>query len=356
MAIKIGIFDHISRPQGVPLGKLYEDRIRLLKKADCAGFYCYHLAEHHGHNLATAPSQPVFLAALARETETLRVGTLVSCLPLHHPLRLVEEICMVDQLSGGRLELGVGRGVSPFEHSFFGHDPAEAKARFEETLDMVLQGLTSGRIDCEGRSFYSFPEAEVSLEPFQKPYPALWYPGNLDFAARHGFNFLSGKVTKRVRDRYDELWEEGRGDPFRVNPHVTEPLVGSAQFLCIAETEAEAERITDRAQGAMGGMVRKSDGVLPPHLQGVSGPAPYAPSGNLDLASAEAEMFVHGTPESVRDYYVEYASEGNTNYIVIKVPWGDMTIEEGERTLDLFIDEVLPAVRAATEPAAVPAA
>ena len=119
MSVEFGIFDHITRPPGVPLAQLYEDRIELLKSADDAGFYCYHLAEHHGHDLAMAPNQLVFLGALARETENLRLGTLVSCLPLHHPLRLVEEICMVDQLSDGRLEVGVGRGVSIFEHEFF---------------------------------------------------------------------------------------------------------------------------------------------------------------------------------------------------------------------------------------------
>jgi alkanesulfonate monooxygenase SsuD/methylene tetrahydromethanopterin reductase-like flavin-dependent oxidoreductase (luciferase family) len=351
VSVEFGIFEHITRPQGASLDELYEGRIALLQKADRAGFYCYHLAEHHGHNLAMAPSQLVFLAALARETENLRVGTLVTCLPLYHPLRLVEEICMVDQLSGGRLQIGIGRGVSVFEHNFFGHDADESRERFAEMLEMVVQGLSTGRIDCEGRTFFDFPEAEVSLEPLQKPYPPLWYPGNVDFAARRGLNFISNRITPALRERYDELWEESRDDPDRLNPHVTEPKIGSSQFLCIADTDEEAKRIAERSLGYLGGMIRKSDGKVPPHLQDVSGPAAYAPSKNIDYPGQEGHKLIFGSPETVRDYYVQYAAEGNANYMVLNLPFGDMSIDEANRTLDLFISEVLPAVRAVTEPA-----
>jgi alkanesulfonate monooxygenase SsuD/methylene tetrahydromethanopterin reductase-like flavin-dependent oxidoreductase (luciferase family) len=349
--VEFGIFDHITHPPGVPLDRLYEDRIELLRTADRAGFYCYHVAEHHGHNLAMAPNQLVLLAALARETENLRLGTLVSCLPLHHPLRLVEEICMVDQLSGGRLEVGVGRGVSIFEHEFFGHPVDEARDRFQETLELVVEGLTTGRIDGRGRTFYDFPEVEVSLEPFQKPYPPLWYPGKLDYAARHGLNFLSSRITREIRERYDELWEEGRDSPGRLNPHVTAPWVGSSQYLCIADTDAEAKRIAERATGILGAMVQRSSGPLPPHLQDVTGPAAFAPSQNHEHPGQEGHRFISGSPETVRDYYLEYIGEGNVNYVVVNLPYGDMTIDEARRTLDLFVDEVMPAVRGVAEPA-----
>jgi alkanesulfonate monooxygenase SsuD/methylene tetrahydromethanopterin reductase-like flavin-dependent oxidoreductase (luciferase family) len=351
VTVEFGIFDHITRPPGVELAQLYEDRIELLRVAERAGFYCYHVAEHHGHNLAMAPNQLVFLAALARETESLRLGTLVSCLPLHHPLRLVEEICMADQLSGGRLEVGVGRGVSIFEHEFFGHDVAEARERFQETFEMIVEGLTTGRIDGAGRRFYDFPEVEVSLEPLQKPYPPFWYPGNLEYAARHGLNFLSSRITGQIRERYDELWEEGRDAPGRLNPHVAEPKVGSSQYLCIAETDAEAFRIADRAMGVLGAMVQRSSGPVPPHLSGVSGPAEFSPSQNHEYPGQEGHRFVSGSPETVRDYYLEYVEEGNVNYVVVNLPYGDMTIDEARQTLELFADEVLPALRPVTCPA-----
>jgi len=251
-AIEFGIFDHVTRPAGVSLADLYEGRIALLRKADAAGFRGFHLAEHHGHGLSATPSQAVFLAALARETERLRLGMLVACLPLHHPVRLAEEICMLDQLCGGRLDLGVGRGISPFEHRLFGHDPDESRERFAELLPMVLRGLATGRLDSAGSAHYDFPEIELPVAPWQRPYPPLWAAGNVEVAARNGMNVISGiPITAEMRRRYDALWAESRGDPDRLNPHVATPLVGSSHFVCIADSDEEARRVGRRALAAV---------------------------------------------------------------------------------------------------------
>jgi alkanesulfonate monooxygenase SsuD/methylene tetrahydromethanopterin reductase-like flavin-dependent oxidoreductase (luciferase family) len=345
--VDFGIFDHVTRPPGVALDELYEGRIALLKKADRAGFYGYHLAEHHGHGLSATPSQVPFLAALARETERLRVGMLVACVPLHHPIRLVEEICMLDHLSGGRLDLGVGRGISPFEHVLFGHDPDDARERFAEVLPMVVQGLTTGRIDSVGSEHYDFPEIELPLEPLQRPYPPMWAAGNVEFAARNGLHFVFGApVTAELRGRYDELFAASRDDPDRLNPHVTEPKIGSSQYLCIAGTDEEARRIGERALAVLGRFLGRSVGREPPHLQDPDRPAPPTPLVKAIQGGGAGGVLVCGTAATVRDYYVRYAAEGNANYIVINVPFGDMTYAEAEHTLDAFIDEVLPAVRA----------
>lgn len=103
-----GLFDWIDRGT-VPLHQLYAERLRLLEAADAAGFFCYHLAEHHATPLGMAPSPALFLTAAAQHTQRIRLGPLVYLLPLYNPLRLIEEVCMLDHLSGGRLELGVGR-------------------------------------------------------------------------------------------------------------------------------------------------------------------------------------------------------------------------------------------------------
>jgi alkanesulfonate monooxygenase SsuD/methylene tetrahydromethanopterin reductase-like flavin-dependent oxidoreductase (luciferase family) len=108
--MEFGVFDHLDRyPES--LADYYEDRLKIAEAYDRAGFYAYHLAEHHATPLGMAPSPSVFLAAVAQRTQRLRFGPLVWPMPLHHPLRLIEEICMLDQLSGGRLELGFGRGA-----------------------------------------------------------------------------------------------------------------------------------------------------------------------------------------------------------------------------------------------------
>src|ERR1700736_3546628 len=120
--MEFGVFDHLDRDDQA-LGDYYRARLQIIEAYDPLRFYAYHLAEHHATPLGMAPSPSVFLAAVAQRTRRLRFGPLVYTLSLHHPLRIAEEICMLDQMSGGRMELGVGRGVSPHEVAYYGVDP-----------------------------------------------------------------------------------------------------------------------------------------------------------------------------------------------------------------------------------------
>jgi alkanesulfonate monooxygenase SsuD/methylene tetrahydromethanopterin reductase-like flavin-dependent oxidoreductase (luciferase family) len=345
--IEFGLFDHVTRPPGTALGGLYEQRLALLRTADAAGFRGYHLAEHHGHGLSATPSQAVFLAAVARETERLRLGLLVACLPLHHPIRLVEEICMLDQLSDGRVDLGVGRGISPFEHRLFGGDPDASRDRFAEILPMVVRGLSTGRIDSAGSEHFDFPEIELPVEPVQRPYPPLWAAGSAEAAARHGLNVISGMpLTAEMRRRYDELWADSRRAPEPLNPHVDAPVVGSSQYICIARTEDDARRIGERALDVLGRHLARSVGRQPPHLQDPDRPEPPTPLVRA-VQSRAPGVLLCGTAETVREHYIRYTAEGAVDYIVVNVPFGDMTFAEAEYTLDAFIGEVMPAVREA---------
>src|SRR5467141_4885595 len=123
--VSFGLFDWIDRGTQ-PLSQLYEERLQLLAAADEAGFFCYHLAEHHATPLGMAPSPALFLTAATQRTRRIRLGPLVYLLPLYDPLRLIEEVAMLDQLSGGRMQVGVGRGISPIELGYYGRTPDEA--------------------------------------------------------------------------------------------------------------------------------------------------------------------------------------------------------------------------------------
>jgi alkanesulfonate monooxygenase SsuD/methylene tetrahydromethanopterin reductase-like flavin-dependent oxidoreductase (luciferase family) len=170
--MRFGIFDHMD-DTGVPLGEQYENRLQLIEAYDRSGFYAYHLAEHHGTPLGYSPSPSVFLAAVAQRTKRLRFGPLVYLLPLYHPLRLIEEICMLDQMSGGRFELGVGRGVSPIEVGFYGADPAKGPKQLAEALEVIKKGLASDILNYKGE-FYRFDNVPIALHPVQRPHPPLW--------------------------------------------------------------------------------------------------------------------------------------------------------------------------------------
>ena len=112
MTVRFGMFDQIEIRDGVALGELYEQHLDLLVTAENAGFWGYHKSEHHMIPLDAVPNIGLFLAAASQRTKRIRLGTLVYLLPFHHPLRLAEEICILDHLTGGRLDVGVGRGVS----------------------------------------------------------------------------------------------------------------------------------------------------------------------------------------------------------------------------------------------------
>src|SRR5256712_3630706 len=169
MRLQFGIFDHIEPVPGLSLHRLYGERLLQLEQYDAAGFYAYHLPEHHTpavHSLA--PSQNVFLAAASQRTRRLRLAPCVYVLPLHHPLRLIEEICMLDHLSGGRVEIGVGRG-GVLEAHFWGSDAdvEQNQARYLEVLDVVTKGLSHDELSYQG-DFFTFETLPMRLRPKQQ--------------------------------------------------------------------------------------------------------------------------------------------------------------------------------------------
>ena len=173
-AVQFGIFDWIDRNQ-LSLPDLYEQRLQCLEYADEAGFYCYHLAEHQATQLGMAPSPSIFLSAAIQRTHRLRLGPLVYLLPLYNPLRLIQEICMLDNMSAADWKLASAVGLLPYELAFYQITPQQARAMFREALDILTTGLTSGEVSY-GSKYYSFQSVRLHIEPFQRPYPPLWYP------------------------------------------------------------------------------------------------------------------------------------------------------------------------------------
>src|SRR5207249_10321744 len=102
-------------------------------------YYAIQVDEHNFKPLVIAPSPSVFLSAIGQRTRRLRFGTFVYALPAHHPLRLLEEICMLDHMSGGRLEIGFGRGSVPFEISYYGQNAEERQQIYAERLELILK-------------------------------------------------------------------------------------------------------------------------------------------------------------------------------------------------------------------------
>ncbi len=189
-----------------------------------------------------APSPSVFLSSVAQRTKRLRFGALVNTLTLYHPLRLAEEICMLDQLSGGRLELGIGQGVSPHELAYYGVDPAMARSLYLEASAVILQELTTRRLNFTGRHF-RFEEVPIEMAPVQAPHPPLWCgtssPEGTRWFAENRVSCVTNASAARARaitDRYREEWDRRGGKPSEL------PFMGMARHIILADSEAEALR------------------------------------------------------------------------------------------------------------------
>ena len=354
MSVQFGLFEHMTLPPGASVRELFERRIRMVQAAEEAGVSHYFVAEHHGHRLTMAPSQMPWLAAVARETERIRIGTMVSCLPLHEPIRLVEEVVMLDHLSGGRLDFGVGKGISPFEHEAIGHPYDESGARYRELLPVVLRGIRTGVVANPDAHFYPFHELHIEMTALQDPLP-IWSPGNPRSAGEQGFGFIAPvPLSEQLRAAYDESWQAGLADPQRLGDPRQPPVAGSSQWLVIAPTDEEATEIALRGIGALNRLMRVSSGPVFPHEAGT----PAEPEGReaemWDPARALASQgAVAGSPETVARYFADLVAQGRTDLLVVNPAFGDLGFAEIERTTSLFFEEVLPAVRASESAAAV---
>ncbi len=333
--MEFGIFDHLDWSRE-DLAAHYEDRLRLIEAYDRAGFYAYHLAEHHATPLGTAPSPGIFLSAVAQRTTRLRFGPLVYCVPLYPPIRLLEEICMLDQMSHGRLELGVGRGISPIEVAYFGLDHEVAPAMYQEALDLILAGLRGGELNFDGEH-YQVKEMPLTLSPHQKPHPPLWYglsrPDSTVWAAQNAVNIITNRDeagSRQITDRYRAEW--------RALGHAegTLPRMGMSRHIVIADTEAEALSIARRAYKVW----RHSFYVLWDRHD--MKPINVHFPDDLDALIAMGQAII-GTADQVGEEVRRQAAASGVNYFLCRFAFGDMSHDEAIQSVDLFTKHILPA-------------
>jgi alkanesulfonate monooxygenase SsuD/methylene tetrahydromethanopterin reductase-like flavin-dependent oxidoreductase (luciferase family) len=337
--MEFGIFDHIDRGNG-PLHLFFEERLKLTEIYDRLDFYAYHVAEHHFTPLGMAASPSVFLSAVAQRTRRLRFGAMVYTLPLYHPLRLAEEICMLDQLSGGRLQIGVGRGISPLETAYYGENPDVEVARkiYAETLQILLSALSQERVSFAGQ-YRRADNVPMQLAPVQKPHPPLWMGAltlqNAEYAAQHGMNFISlvsPAEMRRLVERFRAVWQGSQGT-------ASDPKMGLSFFIVVADTDSAAQEIAARSYKRW----HKSFHYLY-HLHGRS---PVFGERAAEFAQVQGEgRGIAGSPATVLAFLRSQIGEAGMNYLVGQFMFGDMAFHEALRSVELFAEHVMPALRA----------
>ena len=187
----LGLFSLLpQRDVGRPIREVYDDTIALVRDAEDIGFEISWFAEHHFGNFCMCPSPLVMAAHCAALVDRIKLGTAVLVLPLYHPMRVLEEIGMVDVLSRGRLVVGIGSGYQTYEFDRFDVRLEDNWAMTHEFLDILEMGLEQGRVAYDG-VHYRVPEAVVAVRALQRPTPPIFVAGNepryLQRAARKGY-------------------------------------------------------------------------------------------------------------------------------------------------------------------------
>jgi alkanesulfonate monooxygenase SsuD/methylene tetrahydromethanopterin reductase-like flavin-dependent oxidoreductase (luciferase family) len=343
-ALKFGIFDWVEH-RDEPLDSVFEGRLEMLELAEESGFFAYHIAEHQGTPLSLDTSPAILLAAASQRTRRLRLGALVFCLPWYDPLRLYNEICVLDQLSKGRLEVGLGRGVSPIEAAYYGvTSTAQAREMFAESLQVLVQAFKNARLDFEGKH-YHYEGVELWNRPYQRPYPPLWYPtSNIEsvpYVAAQGFNtshnFAPNDVAKPYMELYWREWSAHKDDPDRLNGHVASPLVSNTRHVYVAPTDEQAVA-----------EAREPFGLWSHHISYLSGRFSDRPVDSLALERRMANgTALVGSPATVSAAIREMVEQTGINYFLGVFNFGNLPQDKVMRSLELFAREVMPALETA---------
>jgi alkanesulfonate monooxygenase SsuD/methylene tetrahydromethanopterin reductase-like flavin-dependent oxidoreductase (luciferase family) len=197
------------------MADVYDEHIRLAQRLEALGWHSYFVIEHQNSPVGRITAPTVFLTAVARATSTLRLGAMMWQLPFYHPLRLAQEVAMLDHLSRGRVEFGTGIGVHEHEFIRWGVDYYQRAAIAGEVLDVVKQAWTQDEVTYEGK-YFRFDEALPQPKPYQQPYPPIWAAVHSDaaieFAARNNYhvsqNLDTDAVVARKFDLYRQIWQE----------------------------------------------------------------------------------------------------------------------------------------------------
>jgi alkanesulfonate monooxygenase SsuD/methylene tetrahydromethanopterin reductase-like flavin-dependent oxidoreductase (luciferase family) len=338
MPLEFGIFDHLD-DNGIPIADLFETRLKLIEQYDRAGFRSYHIAEHHSTPLGMAPSPSVFLAAVAQRTTRLRFGPLLYVTPMYHPLRVAEEVVMLDHMSRGRFELGLGRGASPIEIASFAVDPAKASEMNREATDVVLKALRSDVLDHDGK-YYHFKKVRIASRPLQQPHPPLWFapiePSRAADAAHlkgHIVTLVPDAGVKAITDAYRAAWQADG------NMAAATPLLGVFRHVVVADSDAAALEIARAAYRPWrhnmaflwewGGIEFPIGGIYPKDFD----------------ALQSMGMGIAGAPETVRRYVAATVAATGISYFVADLAFGSIPFDAASRSVELFAREVMPRFR-----------
>jgi alkanesulfonate monooxygenase SsuD/methylene tetrahydromethanopterin reductase-like flavin-dependent oxidoreductase (luciferase family) len=342
--MRFGVLQFFSWPnRAVPLATVYARALERIDRMESSGGYdCVWLAEHHFNTYSVCPSVHLMGMQVAARTKRLRIGTAISLAPMYHPLRLAEEVALLDVLSGGRVNWGAGRGNDATEFGVFGLDYVSSYARFRENVDIVLSAWRNERLTYHGE-FTDVENIEVLPKPLQQPHPPVWVaassPDAIGWAAEQGHSILMDPHSSHVDiGRKLAAYKRGLGEAGHSFDGRTIPI---ARLIAVAPTDAEAEETARRgAQWTVTSYIKpdKRKVFHDPTFRAADSPPPTAP---VDPVQRYVdEVVIHGSPRRVADELLRLRDEIGLDYV--------LCAPLSHQSFLLLTEEVLPAVARAS--------
>ena len=340
-------------------GQRHEDIIRgeleQIVWSEELGFDEIWLTEHHFINYGLSVDPATLAAAAASRTQRIRIGLAAAILPFHHPVRLAEQMALVDIISSGRLDVGVGRGNRPMEFRGYRVPQEESRDRFDEAVEIMRRAWTEERFSYDGR-FFKVPEMSVIPKPVQRPHPPLYQvcvtKDGIENTALRGWPMLNsvlfGPVDQLIasRDIYvDTLKKAGRGAD-EIKSLLTR--WGVSRQIYVAETDARALAEAKDAELWYQESFRKF--VVPDRLEEAHPslqPAFRAMAERLSKITWEglvAETLAFGSPDTVARH-IEIMRDMGVGQVMCWMNFGGLAQDKVRRSMELFAREVMPRFR-----------
>jgi natural product biosynthesis luciferase-like monooxygenase protein len=350
--MKFGInFFPAFRPHQATAAQYFAQCLRVSERADELGFSSIKTVEHYFHDYGgTSPNPIVLLSAIAARTHRVRLITGAVIPAFNHPIKLAGELAMLDNISNGRLDVGVGRAFIPEEYAAYGLDMADSRAMFEEGIEVIKRLWTEDRVTHAGR-FWQFKNVHLMPRPCQTPHPPIWVAAitseeSFVNAARHGYHIMivpyAGGLERcsEMVKLYRQVWRESGHPPGA-------ELVQMAFHAYVAESHAEAVKgyvpamrtyldVFTEAVSSWEGL--DSSAQYPGYDKLVSAISAQTPEGNLEKGYA----FV-GTPDEVVEQVKHMRQLFGEHEPSLQVTFGGLTDPEALRSLELFGRHILPA-------------
>lgn len=342
--MKIGLNFLIQTPdRSKPFAERFREVFRMIEYANDKGYVSTWFTEHHFSDYGLTPNPLLLLVKAAEIAPDLRIGSAVLVLPLWHPLRVAEDVALLDTITNGRFEFGVGRGYQPYEFERLGVDLRKNREMFSEALEIILGALTTPDFEYEGR-FWKVPTTTVMPGVVQKPHPPIWMaatsPPTIRLAVQRGFHLMTGTGSTveelGQRNQYiDYLFQELGRSPVGIERQVT-------RFVFCSTKQSDIEDAIDETiwQIRTATALNRADYLIKAGRNQLVAP-PYA---GEPPREAWQQRLIFGDPDECVRRLQALANAGIT-YVFALFDFGGLDYKRAFDSMKLFTKEVMPAVQ-----------